>query len=283
MPGCGPAALLSFHINPKASMPDISSTMRLRLLLAYDGSRYCGWQIQDIPTPPPTVQAAVEAAVGRIAGRPVRVFGSGRTDAGVHAHGQVAHCDVPRRPGLDWRHALNALLPADVRVLHWQEATPDFHARISALRKTYVYDFWQEKGFVPPRLAPFVWRSGPLDAGAMRAALPFLLGSHDFASLQNAGTEMESTVRELQAATLTELPPVEFMPPYLPCLRLTVTANGFLKQMVRNMAGLLAACGRHKLRPDQIPAILEAADRRALPSPTAPPQGLALAHVEYPD
>ena len=101
----------------------------------------------------------------------------------------------------------------------------------------------------------------------MRAALPFLLGRHDFASFQNAGTEMESTVRELQAATLTELPPVEFMPPYLPCLRLTVTANGFLKQMVRNMAGLLAACGRHKLRPDQIPAILEAADRRALPSP----------------
>ena len=119
-------------------MPDISSTMRLRLLLAYDGSRYCGWQIQDIPTPPPTVQAAVEAAVGRIAGRPVRVFGSGRTDAGVHAHGQVAHCDVPRRPGLDWRHALNALLPADVRVLHWQEAAPDFHARISALRKSYA-------------------------------------------------------------------------------------------------------------------------------------------------
>ena len=115
-------------------MPDISSIMRLRLLLAYDGSRYCGWQIQDIPTPPPTVQGAVEAAVGRIAGRPVRVFGSGRTDAGVHAHGQVAHCDVPRRPGLDWRHALNALLPADVRVLHWQEAAPDFHARISALR-----------------------------------------------------------------------------------------------------------------------------------------------------
>ena len=76
---------------------------------------------------------------------------------------------------------------------------------------------------------------------------------------------------------------MEFMPPCLPCLRLTVTANGFLKQMVRNMAGLLAACGRHKLRPDRIPAILEAADRRALPSPTAPPQGLALAHVEYPD
>ena len=248
-------------------MPDTSSTMRLRLLLAYDGSRYCGWQIQDIPTPPPTVQAAVEAAVGRIAGRPVRVFGSGRTDAGVHAHGQVAHCDVPRRPGLDWRHALNALLPADVRVLYWQEAAPDFHARISALRKTYVYDFWQEKGFVPPRLAPFVWRSGPLDAEAMRAALPFLLGRHDFASFQNAGTEMESTVRELQAATLTELPPVEFMPPCLPCLRLTVTANGFLKQMVRNMAGLLAAYGRHKLRPDQIPAILEAADRCPAPRP----------------
>ena len=255
--------------------------MRLRLLLAYDGTGFSGWQIQEKPEPPPTVQGTLEAALARIAGCPVRVFGSGRTDAGVHAHGQVAHCDVPGRPGFDWRHGLNAVLPPPVRVLDAAEAAPDFDARRDAVSKTYVYQFWREGRFVPPGLAPFVWACGPLDEGRMRAALPAFVGERDFASLRNAGSDTRGSVRHVFAATLEAQPPQEFYPPHAPLLRLTVTANGFLKQMVRNMAGILAACGRGKLAPEAVPGLLAACERAAVPSPTAPPQGLALARVDY--
>lgn len=256
--------------------------MRLKLLLAYLGTGYSGWQIQEKPSPPPTIQGELEAALRVLAGAPVRVHGSGRTDAGVHAHGQVAHCDVPdARAGLRWQRSLNALLPPEIRVLAADPAAADFHARKDALRKTYVYQFWQERAFVPPQLAPFVWSCGPLDVEAMRAALPHLLGEHDFAGLQNAGTDMESTTRTVFQAALDIPPPCEFYPPHAPRLRLTVTANGFLKQMVRNMAGLLAACGQGKIRPENVPGLLAARDRRALPSVTAPAGGLALASVEY--
>lgn len=258
--------------------------MRLRLLLAYDGSRYSGWQIQEAAKAPLTIQGEGEKALGRLCACPVRLFGSGRTDAGVHAHGQVAHVDVPdSRAGLPWRHALNSLLPPDIRVLSAEEAHPRFHARLDALHKTYVYDFWQDRAFVPPRLAPYVWACGPVSLSPMREALQVLLGEHDFASLQNAGTPLEGTVRRILAGELVECPAEEFLPSHLPRLRLRITANGFLKQMVRNIAGLLVACGTGRLSPEGIPAILSACDRQALPSPTAPPQGLALAHVTYPE
>ena len=257
--------------------------MRLKLLLAYLGAGYSGWQIQEKPSPPPTIQGELEAALRVLAGTPVRVHGSGRTDAGVHAHGQVAHCDVPDdKAKQSWRRSLNALLPPAIRVLAAEPAPPDFHARKDALRKTYAYQFWQERNFVPPQLAPFVWNCGPLDVQAMRAALPYLLGEQDFAGLQNAGTDMESTTRHISTAALDILPPCEFYPPHAPLLRLTVTANGFLKQMVCNMAGLLAACGQGKIHPESIPALLAARDRRAVPSVTAPAGGLALVRVEYP-
>lgn len=256
--------------------------MRLKLLLAYLGSSYSGWQIQEKPSPPPTIQGELEAALRLLAGAPVRVHGSGRTDAGVHAHAQVAHCDVPDvKAALDWRRSLNALLPSEIRVLAATPARPDFHARKDAERKTYAYQFWQEKFFVPPQLAPFVWNCGPLDVTAMHSALPHLLGEQDFASLQNAGTDMESTRRTVFAASLTSLPPCEFYPPHAPLLRLSVTADGFLKQMVRNMAGLLAACGQGKIRPESIPGMLAARDRRVVPSVTAPARGLALVSVKY--
>lgn len=273
--------------------------MRLALLLAYEGTRWSGWQIQEKPNPPPTIQGAVETALARIAGGAVRVFGAGRTDAGVHAHGQVAHCDIPdavaareaRAPaGADrdgragrWRRALNALLPEDVRVLAAREARPDFHARIDALHKTYVYAFWTERGFTPPSLAPRVWACGPLDADAMRAAAAALIGRHDFASFRNAGTETETTTRTLLSLELEELPPPPFLPPCAPFLRLTLRADGFLKQMARNIAGLLASCGRGRADPAAVPAMLAACDRRAMPAPTAPARGLALARIAYPD
>jgi len=259
--------------------------MRLRLTLAYTGTGYHGWQIQDPALELGTVQGLLEKALLRLAGSPVRAFGSGRTDAGVHAVCQVVHCDVPdsRFAAVrDWRHALNALLPKDIRVLEAGPAAPDFHARYSAVSKTYCYRYWQEQGFVPPWTAPYVWACGPLDAQSMRAALPYLAGRHDFASLQNAGTEVADTVREIFSITLEEQPADPLLPPYRPELLLRVRGNGFLKQMVRNMAGLLHDVGRGRLRPDDIPSFLEKRERTALPSMTAPPSGLVLTAVEYP-
>lgn len=255
--------------------------MRLKLLLAYDGTGFSGWQIQEKPNPPPTVQGALETAFRQLAGAPVRVFGAGRTDAGVHAHGQTAHCDVPERQGFDWRRSLNAVLPRAVRVLAAEAAPPDFDARRDALAKTYVYQFWRESRFVPPSIAAFVWACGPLAEKAMRAALLHFPGERDFSSLRNAGSDTKGSVRRIFAASLEAQPQLEFYPPHVPLLRLRVTANGFLKQMVRNMAGLLAACGQGSIAPESIPALLAACERAAVPAPTAPAMGLALAGVDY--
>ena len=272
--------------------------MRLALLLAYQGTRFSGWQIQEKPRAPLTVQGVLESAVAHISGGHVRLHGSGRTDAGVHAYGQVVHGDVPDRrfpprgdsvasdgcddAGRRWRRALNALLPPDIRVLAAHAARPDFHARTDALHKTYVYDFWQERAFTPPRLVSFVWPCGPLVVDAMRAALLPLCGRHSFATFRNTGTDTESDVRTVLEARIDVLPPSPFLPPHAPALRLTLRADGFLKQMVRNIAGMLVACGQGKLSPGDVPSLIAAGARHALCAPTAPPQGLALARVAYP-
>ena len=256
--------------------------MRLKIVLAYVGTAYSGWQIQERESPPPTVQAALEQALATLAGGFVRIFGAGRTDSGVHAHGQVAHCDVPDDSAVtNWQHSLNALLPKDIRILSAVRCATAFHARRDAIRKTYIYRFWPETAFVPPPLAPFVWPCGPLDLSAMKACLPHLAGQQDYRSLQNAGTDLESTVRTIFAAAIEPMPHQEFYPPHAPELRLTITADGFLKQMVRNIAGLLASAGRGRIAPDEVPAILAARSRRGNPAMTAPAPGLALAHVDY--
>ncbi len=259
--------------------------MRLRLTLAYTGTNYHGWQIQDPALELTTVQGLLEKALARLVCAPVRAFGSGRTDAGVHAACQVVHCDVPdtRFHAIhDWRHALNALLPRDIRVLEAGPAAPDFHARYSAVSKTYGYRFWQEQGFVPPWKAAYVWACGPLDTESMRRALPHLAGRHDFASFQNTGSEVADTTREIFSITLEEEPADPLLPPCRPELLLTVRGSGFLKQMVRNIAGLLHDVGQGRLSPECIPECLEKKNRAALPSMTAPPSGLFLAAVEYP-
>lgn len=250
------------------------------LTLAYNGNAWHGWQIQERANPPPTIQGEVEKALFALYGRKIRLYGAGRTDAGVHAHAQAAHCDVP---GLlrDTRHALNAKLPPSIRVLRAEEAPADFHARKNALSKTYIYNFWRETAFMPPCLAPFAWNCGPLDPEKMRAALAFLQTEADFASFQNAGTDIRDTVRRINFARLEEQGQAEFYPPHIPLLRLTINANGFLKQMARNIAGMLAWCGRGKLAAGDVPAILAQKNRAALPSPTAPACGLALAAIEY--
>ncbi|MDO5535998.1 MAG: tRNA pseudouridine(38-40) synthase TruA [Desulfovibrionaceae bacterium] len=255
--------------------------MRLCLKLAYVGTGYYGWQVQAQGQALRTVQGQLERALALLAREPVRAHGSGRTDAGVHAEEQVCHCDFPdeRYAAMkDMRHSLNSLLPDDISVYSVTPAKADFHARFDAHTKTYRYQFWQDRGAVPPRLAPYVWKCGPLDAGRMQGALPLLQGRHDFACLANAGTERESTVREILSLTLAETRP---RPELAPMLLLDVTGPGFLKQMVRNMAGLLADIGRGRLEARDIPRFLAGRSMALVPSPTAPARGLTLLKVTY--
>jgi len=247
--------------------------VRLRLTLAYDGTRFHGWQLQAGDR---TVQGVLEEALAALAGRPVRAIGSGRTDAGVHALGQVAHADVPAsRTGLPWRKALNALLPRDVAVVAADIAQPGFHARFSAVRKTYVYTLWTEREFVYPHRRPYVWACGPVDEAAMRAAALECLGRRDFAAVQNTGTDVKSTVR-----TLLDVSPSPGQTPFETCWRFT--ADGFLKQMARNLMGCLAAAGKGKVSPADIRSLLLDRDRTRTPA-TAPAKGLRLESVEYGD
>lgn len=254
--------------------------MRIRIRLAYDGSAYGGWQIQSDASRLPTIQGELEKALFHLYGETVRVTASGRTDAGVHALGQVAHFDLPVWKG-DLRPILNALLPADIRILDSHIVPPSFHSRRDAVSKTYIYTFWREPAFMAPNIRSYVWNCGPLNPRPMLAILPYFLGEHDFASFQNKGSPVKSTIRRIMDIKLEELPPMEFLGPHIPPLRLTVTADGFLKQMVRNLAGFLAHVGKDKSFARDLGSILRARDRRILPSPTAPATGLALAAVNY--
>ncbi len=275
---------------------------RLALTVSYVGTRLAGWQIQartDRPQPR-TVQGELERIAERIVGAPVRLHGAGRTDSGVHAEAQVAHMDVPdHRADLDWQRAFNAGLPDDISVAAVARVPDDFHSRFDARGKTYTYRLWPERRWAPPRLAPFAWATGSLDLDAMDAAAAHLHGTHDFASFQNTGTDITTTVRTVTRVARRyegEAPVHPALPGAMPlsdadgdmnCISAGLRviawdfeADGFLKQMVRNMMGLLVAVGRGKLPPDAVPAILAARDRKAAPA-TAPAQGLTLTRVHY--
>ena len=263
-------------------MPEISkSTYRLKLTICYQGTNYHGWQIQKEHDPPDTIQGWLEWALMRLTHQKINVIGSGRTDSGVHALAQIAHCDLPINIRLNWQKSLNALLPKDIQVLDVVEVDANFHARFSAHRKTYLYHFWTEKRFLPPQRLNFVWPTGPINLEAMRKCLPFILGRHNFASFRNLGTETQSLEREIFAATLSPVPPNPYWPEYSPEICLQVSANGFLKQMVRNLAGMLVWIGRGCGQPEMLPKIIALEDRAKAPYPTAPAKGLTLASVCY--
>ncbi len=258
--------------------------IRLKLTLAYSGERYAGWQLQAPDLRQSTVQGELEAVAARIAGRPIRVHGAGRTDSGVHAEGQVAHLDVPEAARVqDWVRAFNAHLPRDIRVLAATPVSSDFHARKSAKAKLYAYTLLMERSAISPRLRGFVWPVPVLNRAAMREAAALLQGRHDFASFRNAGTDPEkTTVRTLISITEEEGRAANFLcPPEWPVTTWFFYGDGFLKQMVRNLMGLLVQVGNGKITADAVPGILAAKDRAALPSPTAPAEGLALMRVDY--
>ncbi|MUM76586.1 tRNA pseudouridine(38-40) synthase TruA [Pseudodesulfovibrio sp. F-1] len=245
---------------------------RFLLTLAYDGTDFSGWQLQPRER---TVQGEIEASLARLVGIPVRVHGSGRTDAGVHALGQTAHFDCPaERAAIPWQRALNATLPQDVRVLRCDRVAADFHARYHAQAKTYEYGLWHQDRFCLPQRRRFVWDCGPLDFAAMDEVARLLAGTHDFAAFQNTGTPVKSTVRTL--ADISRHPG--------PTASETIwrfTADGFLKQMVRNLMGCLVACGRDRITPADAARILASADRAQAPA-TAPARGLTLIGAAYP-
>ena len=269
---------------------------RLKITIAYVGTRYCGWQIQshaDGRKSSPTIQGELEAIASRVCRQPIRIHGSGRTDSGVHADAQVAHFDIPKEKlQVDWLRAFNKQLPPDITVLQVEHVDDDFHARFGATRKEYTYRLWLSGNIMPPHLAPFVWACGKLNVSAMDAAARHLTGTHDFASFQNTGTDIQSTIRTistikhsafqhngLSMSSTEYTTDIPFEHEALE-LRWHFSANGFLKQMVRNLMGTLVACGRGKLSPDSLPDLIASADRTQAP-PTAPAHGLIMSRVHY--
>jgi tRNA pseudouridine38-40 synthase len=246
-----------------------------RLTLAYDGTDFAGWQAQERPRGPRarTVQGELEAALFRLAGdAPVRVAGAGRTDAGVHALGQVASFDLPRPfdpPAL--QRALNGLLPPDVRILDAAEAPAGFHARKSARSKLYRYELDTGPVQLPTRRRHAAHVPWTLDPAAVGEAAALFAGRHDFASLRSAGGSARTTVRTVTRSQ------AEFIGA---TLRYEVEADGFLRKMVRSIVGALIEVGRGATTLADLRRALQARDRGAWPGP-APACGLTLVRVDY--
>lgn len=255
----------------------------LKLTLAYDGTDYAGWQRQRGAA---TIQAAVEASLRRIEGRPVTAHGAGRTDAGVHALGQVASVRLAHPIGTDaLARALNATLPGDVRVLRVEEVAARFHARFQASSKTYRYRL-----AVGPAAHPlerrYVWHlTRRLDCAAMQAAGALLRGRHDFAAFRTAAgaNASASTVRaisELRVAPERSAWPVPAAAGAGEIVAVEVTGDGFLRHMVRAIVGTLVEVGLARRAVEDVASAL-ASRRRERAGPTAPARGLLLARVDY--
>jgi len=245
-----------------------------RLVIEYDGAGFEGWQIQ--PGDTRTVQGALaEAARKFAAGGDVVVRGSGRTDSGVHAAGQVAMVSLETELDADAvQQALNGNLPRDVAVLEVEPCGEDFDPRRQAKTKSYLYAVWNGSLRSPLRAARYVHVPQPLDLSAMRIAAKELEGEHDFASFQAAGSEVEHTVRTLHRAAISGDSGDE--------LFFEFEGSGFLRHMVRNLVGTLLEVGQGRREARSMAALLEARDRSQA-GPTAPAHALTLAWVDYGD
>lgn len=247
--------------------------IRLRLLIAYDGRPFRGWQSQATKD---AVQDHLEAAFARTLGEKVSVQGSGRTDAGVHALAQVAHADVPRDrlPLASWPGALNNFLPHEIRVLRVTRAAADFHARFHARGKNYTYRIWQAPTLHPLEIGRAWHMPSALDRDVLRAGAALLEGRHDFAGFaanRGPGYAADDTVRTLRRVTLTARGPL---------LTLHFEGDGFLYKMVRLLTGTLVRCAQGRAELDFIRALLAEKGARKT-SFAAPADGLYLTRVLY--
>lgn len=243
--------------------------MNIKLTVEYDGTNYCGWQVQPNGE---SVQAVLERAIATFVGKPTRLLGSGRTDAGVHALGQVANffCTRDHDPHR-MRRALNALTPADIAITRVEMVPDSFDARRDGRSRVYEYHILNR-----PTASPFylnrAWHlHDPLDVAAMRAATTCLVGEHDFSSFRAAGCEAAHPVRTVYHTCLEKRADL---------LVYTIEATAFLRHMVRNIIGTLAEVGRGLRSPDGFSDLLEERDRTKA-GPTAPANGLYLVEVRY--
>lgn len=240
--------------------------MRIKLTIEYDGTNFCGWQFQPGLR---TVQSELEEAIKKLTGEQVRVTASGRTDAGVHALGQVAHFDTEKDLGSKYSGALNYYLPPDIRIIKAEKADESFHARFSAKNKTYKYVIYESEVDSALLRKKATRVSGKLNASAMNKAAQNFMGKNDFAAFMSTGSETSTTVR-----TITDIS-VKRKDGFI---IISVSADGFLYNMVRKIAAALIKVGKGTLGGEDIKNLLKAG---ATFSSVAPAEGLYLFKVEY--
>lgn len=242
----------------------------IKLTIEYDGTNYLGWQIQAKGA---TVQGVIEEKLKHITGERIHLIGSGRTDSGTHALGQVAHLRTENRMEVfSIQKALNSLLPLDIVIQKAEEVKEDFHARKEAKSKVYEYRILN-RDFRSAIGRDYVWHiPQKLDLKAMRQATRHLIGEHDFSSFRSVGTPTKTAVRRIIR--------VEWKRGSGGLLRFEIEASGFLKQMVRAIVGTLVETGKGKISPEEFQKIIESKDRKKA-GPTAPAQGLFLKEVKY--
>ena len=247
--------------------------MRLKAIIAYDGTEYYGWQIQRIE---PTIQSMLENCLEHVCKHPVGIQGAGRTDSGVHAYAQVAH--------FDWDHvlppeklilAMNALLPPDIRVLQLNEVDPKFHSRFDAQSKSYLYRINRDRFASPFEMRYSLHYSYPLDHSLLAKCASLIEGEHDFAAFQATGADVVSTIRKVQSAQILSMS--DATGSYL-CMR--IQANGFLRKMVRFLVGTMLEISGGKRELKDLQLALESGDRRYTGVPAAA-HGLFLEKVYY--
>ncbi|GHT44779.1 tRNA pseudouridine synthase A [Planctomycetales bacterium] len=257
---------------------------RIKLEISYDGTRYCGWQRQPDAV---SIQGTLEKTLRKITGETISVTGSGRTDAGVHALKQVGAFTTEHHLNAEtFQRALNGFLPDDIRILNAAEVPLSFHPINDAVSKRYRYLIDNNRPFCPmTRNYCWVYReSESLNVSAMRQAAAYLLGEHDFACFQTQGSPRKTTVRTILDVSVQYLERTHLLPPLI---QIEIEANGFLYNMVRTITGTLVQIGTNTRRrgaaePERMKSIIESKDRTQAGA-TAPPQGLYLIDVVYPD
>lgn len=242
---------------------------RIKLTIAYDGTNYCGWQVQPNGI---TVEEVVNKALKKLTGEDIQVIGASRTDSGVHALGNVAVFDTHTTiPPERISYALNQRLPEDIVIVKSEEVAEDFHPRYCDCSKTYEYHILNTRIPIPTKRLTNYFVSYDLDVEKMRKAAGYLIGEHDFVSFCNVRTDVEDTVR-----TVTELEILKDGEE----ITIRISGDGFLYNMVRIIVGTLIRVGRGFYEPEKVKEILEAKDRKAA-GVTAPPHGLILAEIRY--